>query len=483
MGITTSNNNVVGLDFQDVSEFTAEHFATQLLGTGTIGIKSEGRELITLRRLSLKAAQPIVIADNPVSTIDSDQTAIEDAYLIPAAGQNNITVNTGVNVSNLNIMRGAWSDGANGFYFSDTTSATTGFNLSIRDVRWEQESAPTGYMVYLAHNTGFDNVKFENLYGGMNARGFYLRKSRNISLDTDFYLGSGVCLDIASSTVDKVNLSNFTCNDPSATISLAGATNVYGRYWIGGTSAGTVLPIGETQVNSDTATGVYPLGVIQDTTGGVADARVGITFRNGIGPGSATPYVAAIEGLRTNSGVNWYGGLVFKTNPVDAPATATTDLAEVGRFVATTGDLSFAHKISVYNGIATVESGLPASHWNATSLTNGANIGGTNLIASAAAGRYRLSCYVAVTQQATTSSILPDCNLICTDPTDSVAKTIQVVPAIAGVAVNPTTGVGASGSGICDAKSATAVPYSPTRYMTVGATPMQYKLYIILEAM
>lgn len=139
--------------------------------------------------------------------------------------------------------------------------------------------------------------------------------------------------------------------------------------------------------------------------------------------------------------------------------------------------------LAQYNNIATVEKGVAASHWNGSATAQAANISGTNIIASATAARYRLSCYIAVTQQATTSSTVPDCNLICTDPTDSVAKTIQVTPAINGVAVNPGTGVGVSGVGICDAKASTAVQYSTTGYNSVGATALQYKIYFILEQM
>ena len=163
-----------------------------------------------------------------------------------------------------------------------------------------------------------------------------------------------------------------------------------------------------------------------------------------------------------------------------APASALS----VGNATLAGGDFQVAAgKLSAYAGVATLESGVPATHWNATSLNNAANIAATNLIASATAGRYRLSCYTAVTQQATTSSTVPDCNLVCTDPTDSVAKTIQITPAIAGVAANPGTSVAESGSGICDAKAATAVQYSTSGYLSVGATAMQYKIYVVLEAM
>ena len=144
----------------------------------------------------------------------------------------------------------------------------------------------------------------------------------------------------------------------------------------------------------------------------------------------------------------------------------------------------------------------------ATAVTQGANISATNLIASTpTAQQYRMSCYVTVTRQATTSSTIPNCNLICTDPTDSVAKTIQVTPIISGTlftltegapnlvtytfpgldaqggTANATTGTATSGVAICDAKAATAVQYSTANWASSGATSMQYKIYVKLETL
>ncbi len=174
--------------------------------------------------------------------------------------------------------------------------------------------------------------------------------------------------------------------------------------------------------------------------------------------------------------VNSFNGipLIFKTSNT----TALT--VNVG------GSVDFVGKATTYNNVATVETGVPASHWNASATAQGADIAATNFtpsIASAVAGRYRATCVVTVTRQATTSSILPACNLICTDPVDSVAKTIQLTPAIQGVAVNPTTGVGVSGTGMCNSKVATAIQWSTVGWTSVGATSMQFDIYLILEAM
>jgi len=88
---------------------------------------------------------------------------------------------------------------------------------------------------------------------------------------------------------------------------------------------------------------------------------------------------------------------------------------------------------------------------------------------------------VAVTRQATTTATVPNCNLVCPDPTDSIAKTIQCTPADQGVLTNPATSVAVGGACLCDAKAATAIKYSTSNYASSGATTMQFKLYIILD--
>lgn len=222
-------------------------------------------------------------------------------------------------------------------------------------------------------------------------------------------------------------------------------------------------------------------GFVENDAGTVVTASGGI-FATGIaGTGVTTNNIGVqiVAATDTSSGAitNNYG---LKIGNQTVGSTINSAIT------TGTGTIDLGGKITTYNAVATVENGVPSSKWIYTSTGNVANIASTAFtpaITSAVAGRYRLTCYVAVTTQATTSSTVPQCNLLCTDPTDSVAKTIQVTPAIAGVAVNPTTAVAESGAGMCDAKVATGITISTTGYLSVGATAMAYKVYAILEAM
>lgn len=267
--------------------------------------------------------------------------------------------------------------------------------------------------------------------------------------------------------------------------------------------------------------GISNIGFVGGSTPTISSEVAGILGQAGIGAGTITNSLIGIKGS-----IYPAGGTVPEATAVNAAADISATVTTVENFKGNTlncttyatncyglyladvsgaatindairtnaGRINFNGKttfesatglMSTYNSVAKAsgENGVPFSTVSATATAQSANIAGTNLVASATAGRYRLSCYVAVTQQATTSSTVPDCNMVCTDPTDSVAKTIQITPAIVGVAVNPATSVGVSGAGICDAKAATAIQYSTTGYASVGGTAMQYKIYLILEAM
>lgn len=273
-----------------------------------------------------------------------------------------------------------------------------------------------------------------------------------------------------------------------------GGTAIYRTVFSGATPAGAAatgliatVGAGITTYTDAGANGDASVPPTANTTGALA-------FSSG-GAGSYSVSTTAGGGVRiTRTDTSQNVISIFTANPADAtsgiwPTIDNTYVSGRSNFrwaAINTVNAALDGTITTYASIATVESGVPASHWNKTLTAQGANIAATDFvpaISSAGAARYRLTCYIAVTRQATTTATVPDCNLICTDPTDSVVKTIQVVPAIAGVAANPTTAVGSSGSGMCDAKVGTAIQWSTTNYASSGGTSMQYKIYLILEEM
>jgi len=120
---------------------------------------------------------------------------------------------------------------------------------------------------------------------------------------------------------------------------------------------------------------------------------------------------------------------------------------------------------------------------------NSADIALTTLYAipaSAPAGWYRLTCYIVVTQAATTSSTMPGCKASFTDQdTNTVANPILTNTSTANVVGTTnsawlTTG---QGSGVLSfyAKAGTNIQYGSSGYVSSGATPMLFALHARLE--
>lgn len=503
-GTGNANAGKKALEIVDAEEMAVTDFAVSNwtdAGTHTsIGVEIAGRQTLDASRWTINADNPVhIVADPNIATISLDGGHFKDIYTIAHSSQPNFKIADGTVLLGITwdgYQR--WVNGTYGIFWNSTTDAVSSNGLTIRDCRWEQSTNATGYAVYLRNAQGIYNLNISGCLTGAGAahKGYYLRNIANGLFSGNAYSGTIEAFNIGDGTVSGSNVrldmvGNWFNVGAGATISTTGFA---GGIWAG--NDGTAN-IGFNAVSSPTTLLHLPAtGVVSwDNGSGTPDTNLYRDQANVLRTDDTFMIKAGTTNLQLTD--KTAAGTVVMQSSVLGDANDRLEIqagglinwgpgnAALDTFIQRSGvnQITISGLISSYNGISTVESGLPASHWNATSLANGADIGGTNLIASAAAGRYRLSCYVAVTQQATTSSILPDCNLICTDPTDSVAKTIQVVPAIAGVAVNPTTGVGVSGSGICDAKAATAVQYSTTGYTTVGATPMQYKLYVILEAM
>lgn len=115
--------------------------------------------------------------------------------------------------------------------------------------------------------------------------------------------------------------------------------------------------------------------------------------------------------------------------------------------------------------------------------TQSANIRATKIID--VAGKFRVDCYVSVTRRATTSSTLPQVNIIYND-LDNGYNTV-VLPCTGN---SPTASLGTTGthgnniqtanSGTVIVNSGNLIQYSTSGYASVGAKSMQYKGHIRL---
>jgi hypothetical protein len=152
-------------------------------------------------RSTIFADRPISIEDNPNATIDIDQSHFRDLYL--GAQDNteaNIKIASGVNLTNV-LIDGvqSWTTGKYGLLWDDVASAAISANLRIENVRWEQATDSTGWMLYLSHNYALQNVIINNVYGTYDqatalvpSNGFYLKNVRGAEIRNSLILaGAG----------------------------------------------------------------------------------------------------------------------------------------------------------------------------------------------------------------------------------------------------------------------------------------------------
>jgi hypothetical protein len=117
---------------------------------------------------------------------------------------------------------------------------------------------------------------------------------------------------------------------------------------------------------------------------------------------------------------------------------------------------------------------------NSIDLTaQAANIGLTPLVASPAAGLYRVSVYIVQSQVATTSGTLPS---VVLSYKDKDSATVVTVTATATSSAN-VLGTLAQATVVLDSFAATTINYSTTGYASVGGTPLQYALHIRVETL
>lgn len=160
-------------------------------------------------------------------------------------------------------------------------------------------------------------------------------------------------------------------------------------------------------------------------------------------------------------------------------------------------NVTSAGKNGKYNSINTVANGVPSEYAQINTTTLGANVSQALLYAvpSTGAGLYRVSAYVVVTRQATTSSTMPKVQIDWTDSdTNTAVGPFDVT--LTSTAVNPAVGANSAGQNvitadtgtpvgtmIISARQSTNINYRTTGFASSGATSMQYAIHIRLEAL
>jgi hypothetical protein len=189
--------------------------------TGSIGVRTRGREAGSYYKIDAAADRPLVISTNPNSSISIDHHTFRDLYLT-ANAHPCVEAETGINLSSVAFTgHQAWVKGTYGFYWNDTTSVQTSLNLSFDgELRTEQGTDVNAYQIYISHNTSLTGLLIKGLYGGLERNGIYLRKVVDTIIERWRYIStSKIALNVTLNAAGYLKLIGVsTQNGATATL-------------------------------------------------------------------------------------------------------------------------------------------------------------------------------------------------------------------------------------------------------------------------
>ncbi|MES2176523.1 MAG: glycosyl hydrolase family 28-related protein [Gemmatimonadota bacterium] len=203
IAIRATDTSVLTVDTLSVREWKGGGTAAP-----SIALQMRGRDLLTVRRVSLFADRPISIEDNPRNSIDLDQTHFQDLYLgVHGVGESAIVIAPGINLTNV-VMDGTNSivTALHGIYWNSRRGTESSLSIRFSNIRCEQGQSKEGYAVYIAHDV--QSVLLENIAADPIAQGFLLHGVRCATLINCFYPGAGVGLDLDNAANHDVALIN-----------------------------------------------------------------------------------------------------------------------------------------------------------------------------------------------------------------------------------------------------------------------------------
>lgn len=390
-------------------------------------------------------------------------------------GQTSAAIPLGTTQANGQWTSGSWSAAAISLSGVALTTATFGLlgsadgGVTFNAIAMESAAAPgtyattftaTGPGIYCANLAGLTHVQF---------------------VTSGTFTGTSIALVMAAS--------------PNAQVGVRGPA---------GAAGGSALVVGTTTISGGVSGRVEynNAGVLGELP--VAGAGAGLTTgpTSGVTPGDLALFTGTggqiTDGAIAGSSVVTLTGSQTLTNKaLTAPVITggTIDNAVIGGTTPAAGTFSSLKDTGLISAAAVATDGsgnliaatlLPRVVASVNLTAQAANIGATTAYTTAAAGWYRVTAQIIITQIASTSSVLPNATATFTDSITSVANVVAV--AIGGSSTANTLGktttntnVGAASNQSFYAANASLIQYSTNTYTSVGATPMQYALHFLIE--
>lgn len=160
-------------------------------GGSSVGLNIAGRDTSAFARLTLDADRPIYITEDPnLSFVGLDTSTFQDIYIGQLVSSTPgvypcFEVADRANISRLRFEGfNSFNRCKHGFYWDDTS--TTGFfgsGLKICNFNWEQNTDPTGWLVYIRHQNAsgaIQQLELCNIFGGQYGNGVFLQGMQGI---------------------------------------------------------------------------------------------------------------------------------------------------------------------------------------------------------------------------------------------------------------------------------------------------------------
>lgn len=199
MGFTSANAIAkTAIKLMNAANWDIEGIATSSgeWSGDSIGIQTNGRQFVRIKKCELACARPIVLSPNATwPSLATDHFFVSDSELIgTSATRPVIELETGASFANTTFERLAIVGGQHGIYWNDTTSTAASFNLKISDIRSEQGIDPAGWAVYLSPTIQqLQSVEISNVYLGGERNGIFINgaASRVVMKNVSYVGGAG----------------------------------------------------------------------------------------------------------------------------------------------------------------------------------------------------------------------------------------------------------------------------------------------------
>ncbi|VVE74041.1 hypothetical protein PCA31118_04667 [Pandoraea captiosa] len=179
----------------------------------SIGIRSYGRQTLSLHHCEIACARPLVFSKNATwPTLNTDHYDVFRCEISStSATRAAIEFEDGVAFSTTTLRNLAITGGKDGILWNDTTSTAASFGLGIHTVRFEQGMDPAGYCINLASTAQtLQTLTIRDVTLDTVRNGIRLRRAQRVLMENvSFNMGAGkVALDMTFEAGSRLTLIN-----------------------------------------------------------------------------------------------------------------------------------------------------------------------------------------------------------------------------------------------------------------------------------